>query len=65
MMAWRYSDRRQPLDVSHEVLTSDDSDQLDEAIAKLDITGWNTEGKIYPASITRLRCQFAVFKERL
>lgn len=65
MMAWRYSDRRQPLDISEEAITSDDPEILNQAMSKLDSTGWSTEAKIYPASCIRLRCQHAVYKERL
>jgi hypothetical protein len=65
MMGWRYSDRKQLLDVSDSVTTSDDPQIINEALSKLDSAGWNTEGNIYPASIVRLRCQTAVFKERL
>jgi hypothetical protein len=65
MMAWRYSDRRQLLDISEEALTSDDPIVLQQAISRLDSAGWSTEGKVQPASYMRLRCQFAVFKERL
>lgn len=65
MMGWRYSDRRQLLDLSDETITSDDPAVVNEEISKLDNAGWNKEGKIYPASFIRLRCQHAVFKERL
>jgi hypothetical protein len=65
MMIWRYSDRRLPLDLSDEVLTSDDPDVFNDAVSRLNPAGWNTQGKIYPASFVRLRCQHAVYKERL
>ncbi|KAF2033852.1 hypothetical protein EK21DRAFT_57718 [Setomelanomma holmii] len=65
MMAWRYSDRRQLLDVSDDIITSDDPEELARAMSMLDGAGWSTEGSVYPASIVRLRCQHAVFKERL
>jgi hypothetical protein len=65
MMAWRYSDRRQLLDISDETVTSDDPEELDRAISLLDNAGWSTEGKVHPASVVRLRCQHAVYKERL
>jgi hypothetical protein len=65
MMAWRYSDRRQVLDLSDDAVTADDPDILNEAIAILDSAGWNTEGRVQPSSFIRLRGQFAVFKERL
>jgi hypothetical protein len=65
LMFWRYSDRRMPLDISDDVLCSDNPEVLNEAISRLDSAGWNTDGKIYPVSIVRVRCQQAVCKERL
>jgi hypothetical protein len=65
MMAWRYSDRRQVLDISEAAITTDDPAILNEAISRLDSAGWSTEGKVQPSSFIRLRGQFAVFKERL
>jgi hypothetical protein len=65
LMAWRYSDRRQPLDISDDVCTSDDSAVFNLAVSKLDAAGWNTGGRIHSASFVRLRCQHAVYKERL
>ena len=65
MMGWRYSDRKQLLDVCDRVVTSEDPQVINEALSKLDSAGWNTEGRIYSASIIRLRCQHAIFKERI
>ncbi|KAF1945482.1 hypothetical protein EJ02DRAFT_45759 [Clathrospora elynae] len=65
MMGWRYSDRKQALDVSDRAIASDDPELLNQEVSKLDSAGWNTEGKLYSASIIRQRCQNAVFKERL
>jgi hypothetical protein len=65
MMAWRYSDRRQPIDISDEVVTSDDLQVLNNAISRLDSAGWGTEGKVNPASCIRLRGQHGIYKERL
>ena len=65
MMGWRYSDRRQQLDLSDEVITSEDPAVLNEELTKFDDAGWNTEGKLHPASFIRVRCQLAIFKERL
>jgi hypothetical protein len=42
-----------------------DPDLASQAIARLDSSGWNTDGKIHPVSFIRLRCQHAVYKERL
>jgi hypothetical protein len=65
MMVWRYSDRRLLLDISDEVIFSDDAEVLNNAIMRLNSGGWNTDGKIHPASYFRLRSQHAVYKERL
>lgn len=64
-MAWRYSDRKQLLDIPDSIIASDDLNIVNNAISKLDSAGWNTDGQIYPASFIRLRCQHAIFKERL
>jgi hypothetical protein len=64
MMGWRYSDRKMLLDISDEATVSEDPEVLNAELDKLDTAGWNTEGKIHPASFGRLRCQLAVFKER-
>jgi hypothetical protein len=65
MMVWRYSDRRLLLDVSDEVICSDIPEIFNDAVLSLNVGGWNTDGKIHAASYVRLRCQHAVFKERL
>lgn len=65
MMGWRYSDRKQLLDISDQAVASDDSALLNEELSTLDGAGWNTRGRLHPASFVRLRCQYAVFKERL
>ncbi|CBX97106.1 hypothetical protein LEMA_P102370.1 [Plenodomus lingam JN3] len=65
MMGWRYSDRRQQLDVSDEAIASDDPNLLNEQLSRLDSAGWNMDRRTYPASYIRVRCQLAVFKERL
>jgi hypothetical protein len=65
MVIWRYSDRKQVLDISDKAISSDDSKAFNEELSKLDNAGWNTEGHLHPASFVRLRCQLAIFKERL
>lgn len=65
MMAWKYSNRKMPLDLDDEVVCTSNPDVLDEAISKLDNEGWNTEGKICTASWIRLRFLNCVFKERI
>ncbi|KAI5377871.1 hypothetical protein J4E82_003251 [Alternaria postmessia] len=65
MMGWRYSDRKMLLDISDQAVTSEDPDVLNAELSKLDSAGWNTEGHLHPATFGRMRCQLAVFKERL
>lgn len=65
MMAWKYSDRELPLDLDDTVSATSDAEVFNEAVAKLDSNGWNTEGKIYSTSWIRLRCQLSVLKEKV
>ncbi|ORX97546.1 hypothetical protein BCR34DRAFT_165121 [Clohesyomyces aquaticus] len=65
MMAWRYSDRKMPLDLDDNILATDDVEILNDALSRLDADGWNTEGKIWASSWIRLRFQFSVFRERV
>ena len=65
LMGWRYSDRKMPLDISDEAVVTDDVGMLNAELSKLDSAGWNTEKHLNSATFIRLRCQFAVFKERL
>jgi hypothetical protein len=65
MMGWRYSDRKMLLDISDEAIVSEDAKVLNADLERLDSAGWNMDGKLRPASFSRLRCQLAVFKERL
>ena len=64
MMNWRYSDRKQPLDLDDRVITSDDPEVVNEALTKLDIDGWNIEGICRPTSWIRLRTKTSIVKER-
>lgn len=65
MIGWRYSDRKQLLDVSDDVIVSEHAEVINKALSRLDGNGWNTDGHIHPSTCIRLRCQHAVFKERL
>lgn len=65
MMGWRYSDRKMLLDISDRAMASDDTEVLNAELSKLDSDGWNTEGHLHPTTFGRMRCQLAVFKERL
>lgn len=65
MMAWRFSDRKIPLDLDDNIIATSDPEVLNEALSKLDDDGWNTEGKIWSASWIRLRCQLSVIKEKV
>ena len=64
-MGWRYSDRKMLLDISDQTVVSEDGAMLNTELSKLDSAGWNTEKHLNPATFIRLRCQLAVFKERL
>ncbi|KAI4935309.1 uncharacterized protein J4E92_002597 [Alternaria infectoria] len=65
MMGWRYSDRKMLLDISDRAMASDDTEVLNAELSKLDSDGWNTECHLHPTTFGRMRCQLAVFKERL
>jgi hypothetical protein len=47
------------------MMVSEDAKVLNADLERLDSAGWNMDGKLRPASFSRLRCQLAVFKERL
>jgi hypothetical protein len=63
MMNWRYSDRKQPLDLDDRIITSDNSEVVNEALTKLDVDGWNTDGICHPTSWVRLRTKMSIVKE--
>lgn len=63
-MGWRYSDRKMPLDISDQAVVTEDVAVLNTELSKLDSAGWNTEKYLNSATFIRMRCQFAVFKER-
>lgn len=65
MMASMYSNRELPLDLDDEIACTSDIDALNEALAKLDPEGWDTQGQICSASWIRLRCQNSISKERI
>ncbi|KAF2474541.1 uncharacterized protein BDR25DRAFT_109618 [Lindgomyces ingoldianus] len=65
MMAWRYSDRKLPLDLDDDIIATDDTELLNNALSRLDSDGWNTEGKIWASSWIRLRFQLSMFRERV
>src|SRR5262245_60687769 len=65
MMNWRYSDRKQPLDLDDEQVSSDDPEIVNDALSKLDVNGWNTESRILPSSWIRVRTHTSVIKERI
>ncbi|KAI0835947.1 hypothetical protein F5Y06DRAFT_299047 [Hypoxylon sp. FL0890] len=64
LIASRYSSTPLPYDVSDEVLFSD-HDTLMKAVERLDERGWNTDGKIYPATRIRARTIIAAIREEL
>ena len=65
MLAWKFTDRKLPLDIDDNLAATTNMENLNNALLKLDDQGWNTEGKIWSASWVRLRCQMSVVKERL
>lgn len=64
MIHRRYSDRGLPLDIDDDIITSDDQDLVNSAIAKLDSDGWSTDNQIRPVSWIRLRVKLGHVKER-
>jgi hypothetical protein len=64
MMNWRYSDRKEPLDLEDRVITSDDPEVVNDALSKLDVNGWTIEGVPRPVSWIRLRTKMSIVKER-
>ncbi|KAF2652265.1 hypothetical protein K491DRAFT_719106 [Lophiostoma macrostomum CBS 122681] len=65
MMAERYSDRKVPLDLDDNTISTSDPDALNRALAKLDENGWDTDGRIWSTSWVRLRYNMAVVKEQI
>jgi hypothetical protein len=65
MMSERYSDRKVPLDLDDNIISISDLDALNQALARLDDNGWNTDGRIWSTSWVRLRYYMAVVKERI
>jgi len=64
MMSRRYSDRKLPLDLEDDIVTSDEPEVVNEALSKLDSNGWDPDSTMKPTSWIRLRYQMAVIKER-
>lgn len=60
----RYSSTPLPLDLSDRVLFSDD-DTIAQAVQALDARGWNTEGRLYPATLLRARAMIAFIRDEL
>ena len=64
MMCLRYGDRPLPLDLDDEAVASDDFTVVDDAISKLDASGWAVDGRIRSASWIRLQTLLSRVKER-
>jgi len=60
----RYYMLQTPLDISDEVLMSDEDDLL-TAIERLDKNGWNVDGKIYGITLARAKFELSKVKERV
>lgn len=60
----RYSSTPLPLDLSDGVLFSDD-ETIAQAVQALDARGWNTEGRLYPATLLRARAMIAFIRDEL
>ncbi|KAH7133183.1 hypothetical protein B0J13DRAFT_678251 [Dactylonectria estremocensis] len=60
----RYSSTPLPLDLSDEVLLADD-EAITDAVQNLDAQGWNTEGKLLPATLLRARVMVAFIRDEL
>ena len=63
LMNYRYCNLEPPLDVSDDVLIEGGA-SLDKAISELDSNGWNTLGKAYRMTTSRLRFQLAISREQ-
>ncbi|KAF2003421.1 hypothetical protein P154DRAFT_86277 [Amniculicola lignicola CBS 123094] len=65
MMNGHYTDRKLPLDLDDNVITTSDPQVLADTLAKLDSEGWNTDGKLTSSSWPRVRFQLSKLKERM
>lgn len=62
-MSKRYSDRKQPLDIDDDILTTSDADLLKATLSRLNSEGWDTESNVWSASWIKLRGHISEFKE--
>jgi hypothetical protein len=58
-LSYRYTRFKFPLDLSEEVLMKG-GEELQNAIARLDANGWNTEEKIHPSTLSRAHGMLAI-----
>ena len=58
-LSYRYTRFKFPLDVSEEVAMKG-GEELQQAVARLDANGWNTDEKFYPSTTTRAHGLLAV-----
>lgn len=64
LIGHRYYTAGLPLDIRDEDLIAD-SDMLDRAVNSLDERGWNTQGGLYPATVSRARCMMALIRDEV
>lgn len=62
LMNGRFCTPTAPLDLSDEVLVAG-GEVLEKAIAELDSSGWNREGKLHTVTPTRIRYFLAIIRE--
>jgi len=60
----RYTSTLLPLDISDEVLISDETTRS-KAVASLDANGWNTDGQIHFTTIARARMLHAYIRDEV
>ncbi|KAH8897310.1 hypothetical protein GQ53DRAFT_791856 [Thozetella sp. PMI_491] len=64
LLSRRYTSTPLPLDIPGHVLMMG-SKALADAVARLDINGWNTDNQIYPTTIFRGRCSLAYVRDAI
>ncbi|KAG0649512.1 hypothetical protein D0Z07_4338 [Hyphodiscus hymeniophilus] len=58
-LSYRYTRFKFPMDLNEEVIMKG-GEELQNAIARLDADGWNTEGGIYPSTLSRAHGMVAI-----
>ncbi|KPM43445.1 hypothetical protein AK830_g3114 [Neonectria ditissima] len=65
LLGRRYVSTPLPLDLPDEVLLADDESLVARTVQALDDQGWNTEGRLYSATLLRARVMIAFIREEL